>query len=203
MDDAIFERDGYGFWRQVDPKPFSYDCGYKSAQGTTAEMSWLRLGFLLSAVSPSECLSGQACDVGSGNGCFARTVGGCFGRMREYDVAGDSISDDELYGTEWDVLFLTDVLEHFPDIDDLFRMRFRTLFLSFPETPHADDFRELRSWRHYKPDEHIWMLNGDGVVRWLSEHGCDAVAIGNPEDAIRRPQAGLDRNITTIVAKRR
>lgn len=200
-DDAHFEMNEYGFWRQTNPRPFVYDGRYKSSQGTTEEMSWLRMGFLLSVVPPSECLAGAACDVGSGNGCFAKTVGKCFGRMCEYDVAGESISREELLGTKWKVLFLTDVLEHFVDIEDLFGMRFEYLFLSFPETPKVDDYRLLRSWRHYKPDEHIWMLNADGMARWLAVHGCSTMACGNPEDAIRRPQEGFGRNISTLVAK--
>ena len=198
-----FKIDKYGFWRQVDPKPFQYTDDYKAVQKTTPEMSWLRLGYLFSSVSPDVCRSFKCVDVGSGNGCFAREASRFFtAGMKEYDLSGNTISDDELYGTEWDLIFLTDVLEHYRNIEDLFRIRFRYVFLSFPETPVVDDWRDLSCWRHFRPDEHIWCLNAAGMKRWLIDHGYDILSVGNPEDAIRRPQEGIRVNISTIVAKR-
>lgn len=198
-----FSKDKYGFWRQDSPEPFEYDENYKAIQKTTDAMAWLRLGFLFSVISPGECRGFLACDVGSGNGCFAKAVRGCFSSISEYDLSGDSITRDELEHTDWDIVFLTDVLEHFGQIDDLFGLHFRYVFLSFPETPSVDDWRELSEWRHFRPNEHIWCLNEDGVVRWLDDHGYETVARGNPEDAIRRPQPGLKRNISTVIARKK
>ena len=201
--DISFTKDRYGFWRQNDPHPIAYTQEYKTRQQTTPAMAWLRLGFLFSVLSPAECSRMVACDVGSGNGCFARTAAGCFREMHEYDLAGNSIPSSRLESTPWDVVFLTDVLEHYLHIDDLFLIDFEYGFLSFPETPSVASWQELVGWRHYKPDEHIWMLNEDGMRRWFSDHGYDTVASGAPEDAIRRTYIRTDRNITTMVVRRR
>lgn len=196
-----FTRTDYGFWRQLEPRPFNYDTDYKEAQGTTAEMSWLRLGVLISALgaSPQSFKDWWLCDVGSGNGTFAKEAAKVFGNVREYDLSGNSISEEELYTREWDVIFLTDVLEHYKDIKDLFKIKFKYLFLSFPETPEVTAWTELRDWRHYKPDEHIWMLNKDGVVKWLEDNGKRVIYTGNPEDAIRKSPYNV--NISTVICK--
>lgn len=201
--ELAFRREEHGFWRQEDPRPFQYTESYKSVQGTTPEMSWCRLGFLLSAVDPVEARGWSVCDVGSGNGCFAREASKFFHKgVKEYDLSGKSISREELEGTDWDLVFLTDVLEHFHDIQDLFSIKFKLGFFSFPETPLVEDWRELKDWRHFKPDEHVWCLNMAGAAKWFKEHGYSVVASGHPEDSIRRPQPGLAHNISTLVVKR-
>ncbi len=167
-------------------------------------MAGIRIGYLLNALKiNANDLSGMvACDVGSGNGCMSQSCWPLFKRFCNYDLSGDSITSEELYSTAWDVIFLTDVLEHFSNIDDLFKINFRRLFLSFPETPHSflqpDD---LIGWRHYRPDEHIYCLNSAGVCDWMESHGYYIAARGNPEDAIRKyPPHRV--NISTIVAIR-
>ena len=198
---AEFIKNSYGFWRQIDAKPFSYDCTYKAAQGTTIEMSWLRLGVLVGAlgVNVADLRDWCLCDVGSGNGVFAKEAAKVFGDVCEFDLSGNSISVEELYTRDWDVIFLTDVLEHYTCIDDLFKIKFKYLFLSFPETPKVSDPAELKNWRHYKPNEHIWMLNKDGIVEWLEDNGRDIIYTGNPEDAIRK--SSYDVNISTVICR--
>lgn len=196
-----FVKDEHGFWRQVNPAPITYDEEYKAVQKTTAEMSWLRLGVLINTLNKplAEIKDWWVCDVGSGNGKFAVEANKLFNNVREYDLSGSSISEDELYSRHWDVIFLTDVLEHYINIDDLFKIKFNYLFLSFPETPDVSDWRELQGWRHFRPNEHIWMLNKDDVVKWLRDHGKEVLYTGNPEDAIRKSL--YDVNISTVICK--
>jgi len=201
---AIFEKIEHGFWKQMDAKPIEYDENYKAVQKTTPFMAGIRIGYLLDALKiNANDLSGMvACDVGSGNGCMSQSCWPLFKRFCNYDLSGDSITADELYSTAWDVIFLTDVLEHFSNIDDLFKINFRRLLLSFPETP--SDFQrqdDLIGWRHYRPDEHIYCLNAAGVCDWLEARGYYIAARGNPEDAIRKyPPHRV--NISTVVAIR-
>lgn len=193
----------YGFWRQIDPAPITYDEQYKSVQKTTTEMSWLRLGVLISTVDKplTELRDWWVCDVGSGNGKFAEEARKVFGHVCEYDLSGTSISEEELYTREWDAIFLTDVLEHYPDINDLFKIDFKYLFLSFPECPEVCDWRALEGWRHYRPNEHIWMLNSTGVQEWLKSRGYKIQYSGNPEDIIRT-NPNVPVNISTIICSR-
>lgn len=197
-----FKKDKYGFWRQSNPERFSYDESYKSNQRTTPEMSWCRLGFLASKISPDKMKCWKVCDIGSGNGVFANEASRFFKEgVKEYDLSGNSISKEELEITEWDLIFLTDVLEHFEDIDDLFKIHFRYAFISFPETPEVNDFHELQSWRHFKPNEHIYCLNLKGMIKWLNSHSYASITYGNPEDMIRASSDGRV-NISTIIASR-
>ena len=195
-----FKKDRYGFWRQVDPRPFIYTDKYKAAQQTTEAMVYLRMGFLMSALAPDLLATMRAVDIGSGNGSFVRTAGHAFKELKPYDLAGESISKEELETTEWNLICLTDVLEHMHDINDLFKLKWKFCYISIPETPRVNDWRELKGWRHYKPDEHIWMLNMRGVCDWLREHDCVVLRTGDPEDMIRKPQPGISTNISTIVA---
>lgn len=196
-----FVKDDYGFWRQLNPDPITYDEAYKAIQKTTTEMSWLRLGVLINTLNKplAELKNWWMCDVGSGNGTFAKEAAKVFGNVREYDLSGNSISADELYSRHWNVIFLTDVLEHYSNIDDLFSINADYIFLSFPETPGVTNWGELQDWRHYRPNEHIWMLNKDGVVKWLRDHDREVLYTGNPEDAIRKSPYNV--NISTVICR--
>ena len=182
-----FEKDDYGFWHQMNPEKFQYTEDYKKIQKTTVEMSWLRLGFLFSVISPTIAKKFVACDVGSGNGCFAKEASRFFEKgIRQYDLSGESISREELIKTHWDIIFLTDVLEHFESIDDLFDISFDYGFFSFPETPKVDDWKQLVNWRHFRPNEHIWCLYADGMKQWVEAHGYEVISVGNPS-AVQLP----------------
>ena len=195
-----FELREHGFWRQKDPKPFNYDTKYKAAQQTTPEMVHLRMGFLMSVFRPEALANMRAVDIGSGNGAFVKTAGRAFGALKPYDLAGESITRKELEDTEWDLICLTDVLEHMWDIEDLFKLKWHYCYISIPETPPLHSWEDLKGWRHYKPDEHVWMLNERGLCTWLQRRGCGIMRVGNPEDIIRRPPQGLSRNIASVIA---
>ena len=204
MSEEFVKVEPYGFWKQVNPIPMTYTEEYEKSQSTTMEMSWLRLGEFSSRVSmlfkkTPDYSKWKVCDVGSGNGTFQKEASKVFGYACGYDVVGSSISKEELYGTHWNAIFLTDVLEHFTDINDLFKITTDIVYLSFPECPKVDDWRELKTWRHYKPNEHLWMLNGDGVVQWLIDNGWLSCQPSHVEDMIRR-NPDVEHNISTIVA---
>lgn len=202
-DEPIYVCDDiYHFWRQINPKTFNYDIDYKNKQSTTNEMCWLRLGFLTSYF-PSFVLKDMVvCDVGSGNGIFVNNFKNRFKQLYGYDLSGESISKEFLYGNMWDLIFLTDVLEHFENIEDLFNIHWKYLFLSFPETPmEYTTQQQLSKWKHYKPNEHIWCLNTIGIIKWFQNHNCDIITTSNPEDLIRIPQNDCLVNITTMIVK--
>lgn len=202
-DKPIFIQDDiYKFWKQQNPKHFNYTIEYKNKQSTTESMCWLRLGFLASYLQPSIFNQLNVCDVGSGNNIFVHKFKYLFKYLCGYDLSGESISKDILYNNVWDVIFLTDVLEHFENIEDLFNIHWKYLFLSFPETPNNyKNQQQLEQWKHYKPDEHIWCLNAFGMKKWFEDHKCEVVRISNLEDLIRRPQNNNLTNITTMIIK--
>jgi len=199
-----FARDEFGFWKQVDPSPFVYTEEYKSRQSTNEAMSFLRLGWLAAHLGLSEMKKMRAVDVGCGNGEFVKHAQNFFSRAVGYDVAGNSISERELAETEWDLVVLSDVLEHYSDIDDLFDLKWKFAFVSFPETPRVDDWRELQSmgFRHFKPDEHLWMMNSLGFREWSARLGAETIAEDCFEDAIRTRWDPRVRNISSFLLKR-
>lgn len=199
-----FQKDKYGFWKQENPVPIKYDQHYKDIQKTAPQMTWLRLGYLFAVFNKNvnDFSSWKVCDVGSGNGCFIKEAKKVFGYACNYDLCGDTISKEELYSTQWDIIFLTDVLEHFEDINDLFKIQAKYIFLSFPQTPQVDDWHILQeqNYRHFRPGEHIYMLNAGGVKRWMSENGYTLLAESNIEDAIRK--SPYKTNITTQIYRK-
>lgn len=199
-DTVLFSPDKNGFLRQVDPKPFDYTLDYKARQSTNAAMSWLRLGWL-AAHLPYEMLKGMTVvDIGSGNGVFVKEAQSVFGRIVPYDLAGESITDQELYSTNWDLIVMSDVIEHYPDIDDLWTLAFDRALISFPERPFGTD---LRTWRHYKPDEHIYLLDANSFGCWVQVHGYEVEAAGCHEDLIRKRWDEHRVNISTFLIRRK
>lgn len=200
--EVAFERWKYGFWKQVSPRPFHYDEEYKHGQATNIEMAYLRLGWLASFFTYRAMKSMVVVDIGSGNGTFVHAAKDKFRDVYGYDLCGESISEETLLSTQWDLVVLNDVLEHFPRVDHLFDIDWKHCFLSFPETPHVETQEELARWRHYKPDEHVWCLNREGVSEWVASCGCEIVAVSNFEDLIRRRWDEGHPNITSMLLKK-
>lgn len=199
---AQFEVDQYGFWKQIDPNPFQYTVEYKSRQSTNIEMSFLRLGWLSSHLPYEKLKQMNVVDIGSGNGTFLQVTKMAFNRIVGYDLVGPSISIEELETTDWDIIILSDVLEHFEDINHLFDMSWAYAFITVPETPLVGSCEDLVGWRHYKPDEHIWCLNESGLYDWFRDNDCEVIASSNFEDIIRRRWDKNKPNIVTMLVKR-
>lgn len=211
MDDRIVIQDlpdGYeyeenGFVKQVNHIDFPYDEKYKEKQSTNAEMTFLRLGWLSAYVSCDDIMSMKVVDIGCGNGEFIKHSSRVFDNIHGFDLAGESISTEELEETVWDLVVLSDVLEHFDNIDYLFtRLKWKFCLLSYPETPEVETFEELSSWRHFKPNEHIYYLHESGVKQWVAKHDAMVVGCGDPEDMIRKRWHEDKRNITTMLILR-
>jgi hypothetical protein len=197
-----FIKNKYGFWKQENPQPFTYTEEYKEKQSTNNDMSFLRLGWLASVFNYDGMKKMNMVDIGCGNGSFAKCAEKLFKTVSKYDVAGDSITKDQLYDTEWDLIVLSDVLEHFDDINDLFKLKFKYAFISYPETPKVDMWEELKTWRHFKPNEHIWCLNNAGMHMWLWDNKCSVVSSSNFEDYIRTRWDESKPNITSLLIKK-
>jgi len=193
-----------GFIKQTEHAEFKYDLTYKARQGTNAEMSYLRLGWLSASLSYEQLREMAAVDIGCGNGEFIRHCQGAFARLAGYDLCGNSISQEELEATNWDLVVLSDVLEHMDDIGYLFRLKWLYAMISFPETPAVKSFDELRKWRHFKPNEHIYHLDGEGLVAWMRNMDPDIVLMnsGNFEDLIRTRWDERVTNISTVLVYR-
>jgi len=200
--------DGYGydgpFIKQISHSDFDYTVDYKARQSTNVEMSYLRLGWLSASISYDKLSAMKAVDIGSGNGVFVDCASAILGEIHGYDLCGKSISREDLMSTSWDLVILSDVLEHYDDIAELFDMKWEYAMISFPETPSVVNFGELKSWRHFKPNEHIYHLDLQGMKEWLTntEPGIQVVRCGHFEDHIRKRWDENLPNITTMLIHR-
>ena len=191
------------FIKQLNPTKIAYDAVYVNKPRTTVEMAYLRLGWLSQHLTYAKLKQAKVVDIGSGAGVMTTSLKQICANVKNYDLAGPSITKKELRDNFWDVVVLNDVLEHYDNIDELFELKWRYAFLSFPETPNVATFEELTHWRHFRPNEHIYHLYEDGVRIWAAQMGADTVAAGDFEDILRTRWHPDFRNITTMLLCRR
>lgn len=197
-----YSRDHYGFVHQKEHDHFVYTVDYRNHQSTNIEMSYLRLGWLSSHFSYERMKKMSVVDIGCGSGMFVKCCQGKFAKVVGYDVVGESITKEELMSTCWDLIVLSDVLEHFENLEDVMNIKWRFAMISFPETPKVHKFEDLTKWRHFKPNEHLHYLTLRGLQDWFGRKGCIPVASGNFEDLIRKRWSETKTNISTLLVDR-
>lgn len=172
----------------------SYDRNYLRTYETypTSTMSHLRLGFLKAFVG-----GGRLLDIGYGTGDFVKLASSAgfdaFGSDRhgvDFGIREVSLADDR---SEWDVVTLFDSLEHFDDLTVLRQLfdRARFVLISTPFRPET--FPMHKSWRHYKPGEHLHYFSPTSLQRFV---GKNMIVESNVEDVVRKGQNG-SQNIYT------
>ena len=195
-----------GIIKQIETKPFIYDSSYSKyydkIKVSSLQMSNLRLGYLLGCLGkvPSSLL-----DIGYGNGDFlnvaSRIIPNCYG----YDVS-DYLSlntikrIDSLYDKEFDVVCMFDVLEHFDDIYTIKKIKTNYFIISIPECHYFSD-EWFTSWKHRKPDEHIWHFNAKSLINFMNEIEFEVVCFSNIEDVIRKSNDNHSNIMTGIFRK--
>jgi hypothetical protein len=160
------------------------------------------MGWLSSYFDYDTLKSMKVIDIGSGTHILKNTCSSFFNEFYAYDVVNSQITKDELLSNVWDMIFLFDVLEHFGNIDEIFDIKWKYAYISFPETPLCHHNEELSKWKHYKPNEHIYCLNKNGMVDYMKDHACTVIASSNHEDMIRTRWNKNLPNISTILVKR-
>lgn len=202
MSKPVFANSKYGFWKQINPEKFEYSQQYKQKQSTNENMAYLRIGWLSSFFDYEQLSKLTVVDIGSGNGTFVDVGKNVFGKCVGYDVCGESITQQELNETKWDMIVLSDVLEHFDNIDDLYKLNWKYAFISFPETPKdVKTQSDLEKWKHFKPNEHLWCLNLNGFIEWATDNQCEIIGYSNTEDIIRSRWNKEQPNITSVLLK--
>src|SRR5205823_4697203 len=107
-------------------------------------------------------------------------------------------SKAEAHTTQWDLLCAFDVLEHFEEIDELWRHSFTWGYFSLPAPPSTG---VSESWRHFKPHEHLWYITQRQFMEWTTAHEYEVVASGTPEDCIRTRWDPDEANINTFLIR--
>jgi len=200
----MFSVDEYGFWKQDNPKPFEYTDEYAGGQSTNELMVGLRFGWIAAIVGYDQTHNAHVVDVGAGSKATERFGSTSVGKVESYDVTSDTITTERLMSTNWDIAIFADVIEHVDDLGYMFSIPWKYAYLSFPETPPVGSWENLKDWRHFKPDEHIWMLNSEGFVAYTRDHhkDCKVLCRSNFEDNIRKRWDPERPNISSLFLAR-
>lgn len=125
----------------------------------------------------------DAVDVGIGGGRFVTEIDGL-----GYDINPDAVDwlggrYFDIYSAKADVLTFWDSLEHIPNPSAAINQARHWVFCSVPV---AKDGYDARTFKHYKPGEHIWYFNTSGLIRYIEAHGFRCVGISGAECALGR-----------------
>jgi len=200
-----YEKLDNGVIRQINREPYNYDFDYSNDYNKLGEigkrMSYLRLGYLLGVLdfTPKSIL-----DIGYGNGDFleacVNAIPLCYGQdLSPYPVPVGAEKVDSL-DIEVDVITMFDVLEHWENIYDIQHLKCKYLYVSLPNCDYKSN-EWFESWKHRKPNEHLWFFDKDSLIRFMSEVGFEYVATSYVEDIIRK-DALNSPNILSAVFKK-
>ena len=142
-------------------------------------------------------------DWGIGSGEFLDAWIASGGRGAGYDINPVAIrwlNERALFSpylTGCDGVCFWDSLEHTPNPSCLLR-GLATGQYAFVSLPVIEDLSGVRTWRHYKPNEHWWYFTPDGIVGLAEACGLQFVEANDAEHL-----AGRTKDIRTFVFRKR
>lgn len=193
-----------GIVRQVNPAPFKYTLEYAQAQSTTIEMSYLRISLLASIMGYDAFAAARVLELGPGAGTLMNTLKKHCASVDGFDVVPSphsTVSETDSLRSKWDLLIACDVIEHMPDSESFFDYDFEWAYISIPAMPA--DVEKMSTWRHFKPDQHLWYFTRPDFCRWVERHGYEIKYSGHTEDLIRRRWDDNEPNISNFVIRRK
>ena len=156
--------------------------------------------------------SGKILDIGCGVGAFLQAAPEGFETFGqdvnnfcvEYCNSIGLRATCDLPEEEFDVVTMFDSLEHFSSFDDIVAYIRRCLsanghlVLGVPNFRH-DLLEDIKEWRHYRPDEHVFGISETAVHRLCDKFGFEFLESNDDESKVRQP-AG---NISTYVLQKK
>jgi SAM-dependent methyltransferase len=150
------------------------------------EMSEVRWRFIQSHLAlPTKS---KVLDIGYGNGAFLKRA-----REAGMEIYGIDVHTEDFgipttnfdTNVHFDLICFFDSLEHFTNFDPIFRLSAEAAIISIPNRP--DTLLESpRSWRHFKPGEHLHYFSDNSLDRIMRRWGfTHRVTEGFPEDVLR------------------
>jgi len=191
------------FFKQKKTYDVEYvDVRYNSYGEKSVYMSYLRLGYLIGTIKkiPTSIL-----DVGYGNGDFLKVCSQVIPKCYGNDVSTYPLPDgveyvSDITSTYFDVISFFDVLEHFEDISFVQNLKCEHVLISIPWCHNLND-EWFKSWKHRRPDEHLWHFDLAALTAFFKESGFSLVTSSSLEDTIRTPVDSLP-NILTCMFRR-
>jgi len=197
-----------GIIKQQNAKPFSYDVEYSESRYShfddRGNILHLRLGFIIGSIGkvPTSLM-----DVGYGNGDFLTTCKGFIQDLYGNDIPpayplpkGVSFVEN-IVDQEAEVITFFDSLEHFPDIEFVQDLKCKYIVVSLPWCTKGEDDRWFETWKHRKPDEHLYHFTEKSLTAFMNRQGYTLVNYCNLEDKVRIDKS-LQPNILTACFKK-
>lgn len=103
----------------------------------------------------------------------------------------------------YDVITMFDVLEHIPNLEDFIQQIYSMLKLNgiwvvtVPNFHHGR-LENIKTWTHYKPQEHVYYLSGDSIRAICDKFALSLIGIHYNESQYRPPKD----NIATYVMRK-
>lgn len=217
MDNYSTNADGVIF--QIERKPFNYEEHYieKIYPGDEHKFkytNYLRLGYVIGAFGkiPQSIL-----EVGYGKGYFLEAAKEIIPNVYGYDVTDipvpaqcKKVTEEQFLHDHYDVIVFWDALEHFEDIEFVKNLNCKTIFISLPwchyrsmlweGTYTADNW--FATWKHRKPDEHLWHFDDFSLPNFMKRMGYDYLHIPfNIEDTTRKGVSKIPNILTCAFTK--
>lgn len=132
---------------------------------------------------------GSILDIGVGSGTFLKAASKYYVNASGYDINPYSIlwlNNNNMYFDiyKYDINFNTitfwDSLEHIKDpqiILDKIKIGTR-IFISLPI---FDDINNVKASKHYRPNEHYYYFDNNGLIKWLRRHSFKLITCSNLE----------------------
>jgi len=178
-----------GVIEQIIKYPFIYDENYiKSCIKTTEDLNYLRYGHMCGTIGhiPSSIL-----DIGYGTGDFLKICNKKIKKCYGNDISGHSLPEniefltfEELMNVNVDVITFFDCLEHFNDISFVKNLKAKYIVISLPNCHYFSD-EWFETWKHRKPNEHLWHFNEKSLSQFMNEMGFNTLNLSNIEDILR------------------
>lgn len=192
---------------QINYNKIKYDSTYSGKYDKYGEssnyMSYLRLGALLGSIreTPRSII-----DIGYGNGSFVKACNNIIPNCYCFDISDYPVPDGvtrvtNIYETHYDVVTFFDSLEHFDDIYEIKKLQCNYVMISVPWCHYlSDDW--FSTWKHRRPDEHLWHFDKESLTNFFTELGYDRIYCSNIEDTIRKDPNIKVENILTCIFKK-
>jgi hypothetical protein len=150
------------------------------------EMSEVRWRFIQSHLTLPN--NSKILDIGYGNGAFLKRAREAGMEIYGIDVHTEDFGvptidfDTDLH---FDLVCFFDSLEHFANFEPIFRLNADAAIISIPNRP-STVLESPRSWRHFKPGEHLHYFSTKSLDRIMQTWGYNhRLTEGFPEDALR------------------
>lgn len=195
-----------GIIYQIEKTPFDYTGGYndyyKQIQDSTRYTSYLRLGYIVGSIgkTPESVL-----DIGYGTGAFLQACESEVKFRYGHDISGWQVPSgcqfvENIFENHYDVITFFDSLEHMNDIEFVKDLNCNYVCISVPECHYFDD-EWFETWKHRKPDEHLWHFNKDSLKCFMERMGYSVINICNLEDVTRINNKDYSNILTGIFKK--